>query len=319
VLPHHKAEHRVRYVMGRKNKRKLQLDKVRRTKANVHEEEKTEEGRTEEGKIEKEKDVIILSNPSKEASAIEWLQNSKFFVPPYLDRQTSSMFTKCSSMQASLYDFFVGFNPSIVLYEHKIRRIFLRHSDILTIHGKSWMNDLVIDLYLFKIVQNLNDCVLKNSFFLQSLNPSNPIPHAIPDDVLPHKLLRIVKKSNVILSKQYVFFPINIQNVHWIICIAEINSKKIILYDSLGELFSAKHRKIMEILNAFFVQLFPNSHWEFIYHYEPKQEDKTSCGVFICAFMESYVTSGFKIVRHAFNQSNVPFLRLRIAHALLQN
>jgi hypothetical protein len=296
--------------MGRKNKRKLQLDKVRRTKSTVIH---------EEGKVEEGKDGNILSNPTKEANGIKWLENSKFFVPPYLVRQSSSVITECSSMQTSVYNFFVGFNPSIVLYEHKIRRIYLRHSDILTIHGNSWLNDQVIDLYLFKIVQNLNDYVLQNSFFLQSLNPSSPIPHDIPNHVLQHKLLRIVKKNNVILSKQHVFFPINIRNVHWIICIAAINSKKIILYDSLGAVFSAEHKKIMEILNVFFVQLFPNSHWEFIYHYEPKQEDKTSCGVFICAFLESYVTSGYKVVRHAFNHSNVPFLRLRIAHDLLKN
>jgi hypothetical protein len=70
---------------------------VRRTKANVIH---------EEGKMEKEKDGNILSNPTKEANSI--------------DRKSSSMITECSSMQTSVYNFFVGFNPSIVLYEHKI-------------------------------------------------------------------------------------------------------------------------------------------------------------------------------------------------------
>ncbi len=66
-------------------------------------------------------------------------------------------------------------------------------------------------------------------------------------------------------------------------------------------------------------QIYYGSFWEHVYIKEPLQNDDNSCGVFVCAFVESYVRSGFNLenIRNSFNNENIPFLRLRMTAILL--
>jgi Ulp1 family protease len=209
-------------------------------------------------------------------------------------------------------------NPNII-YTLRERSLSLRNSDVVTLFGSSLLNDIVIELFLAKLLDNLDYVILKNSFFLESFNPVKNIIYNIPNVVPAATMRKVVRQHKPSLTNniKFIIFPVNIRNIHWVICIADIEEKKLILYDSLGTIFSDDHVNILSILSTFLKQVFRGSSWEHINIYKPSQNDKESCGVLVCAFVESIVRSGFNIgFEDSFNYINIPYLRLRMTAIL---
>lgn len=123
-----------------------------------------------------------------------------------------------------------------------------------------------------------------------------------------------------IFSKHKLFFPINIQSVHWMLVIVDFNKKTIEDFDSLGmnnlssKIIIFNYLKIEnELKNS---KKYDFDGWNLeITPSIPLQTNKYDCGIFICTYAE-YISRDAII---NFTQKHMPAFRRLIYHELQQN
>ena len=160
--------------------------------------------------------------------------------------------------------------------------------DELVPHTSKWLNDEIIAAHL-AILGMKEDAKLeidtnnKCSYFMSTYLVTTLIREGYQG---VKKWGRKVAAPRSLLDGKHIFFPININNNHWVLVVAETETRKIKFYDTYhgnegryyGELVAEYLR--MECDETFVYEE---------YHYTPPQRDSYSCGVFILAEIEAII------------------------------
>lgn len=191
-------------------------------------------------------------------------------------------------------------------------KIELSNRDFLTLGPRKWLNDNVIDLYLNIVVSSLathKSAVFTTHFFtkLQSEGYSAVRRWAI-------------RKKLDVFAPDYVFVPVNQNNVHWSLAVIDNKRKELGFYDSLP---SGKGRQELEVLKGYMkgeakrlgrpenivdaYKLNPNVS-------APKQSNGYDCGVFMCEVVHR-LAKGLPL-KHS--QRAMPSIREYMANAILE-
>lgn len=191
-------------------------------------------------------------------------------------------------------------------------KIELSNRDFLTLGPRKWLNDNVIDLYLNIVVSTLathKSAVFTTHFFtkLQSEGYSAVRRWAI-------------RKKLDVFAPDYVFVPVNQNNVHWSLAVIDNKQKELGFYDSLP---SGKGKQELEVLKGYMkgeakrlgrpenivdaYKLNPNVS-------APKQSNGYDCGVFMCEVVHR-LARGLPL-KHS--QRAMPSIREYMANAILE-
>ena len=198
-------------------------------------------------------------------------------------------------------------------------------SDIRTLADGKWLNDNVIDFYLTLVTER---CKNENFKGPKSFVFSTHFFSTMEGPKGYKGVERWAKRKNVDVTKMdYIFVPINRNNVHW--CLAVINNKerKFQFYDSMG----GGGAPALSLLRLYMIseseRLFSNDpgmqeKYRRMYYEDfeicdriecPQQENSYDCGVFTCKAVE-VLSRGRKLI---FSQKDMPMLRRLMVHAII--
>eukprot|EP01016_Furgasonia_blochmanni_P001812 TRINITY_DN1071_c0_g2_i3.p1 TRINITY_DN1071_c0_g2~~TRINITY_DN1071_c0_g2_i3.p1 ORF type:complete len:249 (-),score=73.44 TRINITY_DN1071_c0_g2_i3:388-1134(-) len=222
-------------------------------------------------------------------------------------------------------------------HEYILEKLTVRN--LKTLIDNTWLNDEVINAYVKLILRRdqnrLNNKIhIFNTFFYQTLEKY--CETLLQEDF--NKISRILKRAQVRLSRtRQVFFPINVNNSHWLFAHINITSKAIYFYDSLQP-DPSRARVIMGNLKMFLKKIIETEssdptpaqpafgeepHQKInIADYEnysmeiarfPQQRNGSDCGVFMLKGIE-YLSRG---KTPSFSQGDIPFFRRLITYELV--
>uniref|UniRef100_G3PUF1 Ubiquitin-like protease family profile domain-containing protein n=1 Tax=Gasterosteus aculeatus aculeatus TaxID=481459 RepID=G3PUF1_GASAC len=154
--------------------------------------------------------------------------------------------------------------------------------DLSTLADQNWLNDQVINMYGELILESSHHQVhFLNSFFHRQL----------------------MTKVDL-FSKSLLLVPIHLE-VHWCLVTADIEKKKICLYDSQGNALQK-----VNILKYLMTEAKEKQHTDFESGWEiiPQQTNENDCGVFILEYSRCLALA--KPLQ--FSQRDIPKIRKRI-------
>ena len=130
------------------------------------------------------------------------------------------------------------------------------HEDVLTLKGTSWLNDKVIDLCFWALQQrdsktlwNLQKRVATRNLFFRACFAVM----LTTDTCMDCKNLAMWTKNADIFEQDRLFFPVNINQSHWVCVVVCVKEQKIVVFDSMGN----KHEKLVLLFFCFLC----NEHW----------------------------------------------------------
>ena len=176
----------------------------------------------------------------------------------------------------------------------------LYFSDLLTLTGKNWLNDNVIDKYYSLIVERSDKSVHAfSTHFFPKLNKDGYTSVA-----------RWTKEINL-FSFQLIFVPV-FSNSHWTLAVIDVVHKEIRHYDSLN----CFNKKCLEVLQEYVkneeenkMPVLKSNKWRLTKAKDiPKQSNMDDCGVFICKYAD-YLSLNKDMT---FNQTQIPSIRKAI-------
>lgn len=191
-------------------------------------------------------------------------------------------------------------------------KIELSNRDFLTLGPRKWLNDNVIDLYLNIVVSSLaslKTAVFTTHFFTKLQNEG-------------YSAVRrwAIRKKLDVFAPDYVFVPVNQNNVHWSLAVIDNKKKELGFYDSLP---SGKGKQELEVLKGYMkgeakrlgrpesivdtYKLNPNVS-------APKQSNGFDCGVFMCEVVHRLARD--LPLKHS--QHVMPSIREYMANAILE-
>lgn len=185
--------------------------------------------------------------------------------------------------------------------------------DIQTLLGLNWLNDEIINAYMYLLVcrgkQNNNKKVHAfNTFFYPKLRDSGY-----------SSIKRWTRKVDI-FSHDLVLVPIHLGN-HWCLAVIDFNNKRISYYDSLGGSAGVCCKLLLNYLkdemNDKKKQCFDMENWtlaEFRGGSKdvPRQENGSDCGVFTCIYAE-HITRKAKF---EFSQKDMPYFRQKMIYEI---
>ena len=124
------------------------------------------------------------------------------------------------------------------------------HEDVLTLKGTSWLNDKVIDLCFWALQQrdskklwNLQKRVATRNLFFRACFAVM----LTTDTYMDYKNLAMWTKNADIFEQERLFFPVNINQSHWVCVVVYVKEQKIVVFDSMGN----KHEKLVLLFFRF--------------------------------------------------------------------
>ena len=205
--------------------------------------------------------------------------------------------------------FCAGFNrehPKIICPSHNSEDIIFRIGGTLIqrynlsqlYHG-NWLNDDIIDAYLQICNEKWNKSNSSKLFDSHAIRNNNSIP----------KLLFGNKKKESIAEYQKLIFPVNINNVHWVLIVILVNECQIKIIDSLA--CSEDVKSIAKgIQNAL---QHTKKTWPIV-TIEGGQSNSSDCGVFVIKAAENEIKNSHETI----NQSDIKDIRKSICLELLK-
>ena len=181
----------------------------------------------------------------------------------------------------------------------------------------AWLNDDIINAYLNSVVtagQKERHQRRNHAPKLSTLS-SFWYPKIVKDG--PESIARWTRKAGIngtkLLAVERLFIPINMNNMHWTLCVVSPTAKRIDYFDSLGGSGDAVIQNIMEWIG---MEL-PHENlrqWRTSQHSEPHQTNGSDCGVFV-------LTTSLMIMRGidplAYKAKHIPIQRRRIVGEFL--
>ncbi len=163
----------------------------------------------------------------------------------------------------------------------------ITRKDLKRLDNGCWLNDEIINFYIemlkerdSRLSTSLHDRISSHYFhsiFYMKLMENGVYNYA--------NVRRWTKKVDI-FSKHKVFFPINLNNNHWVLAVAHIVSKTIVYYDSFAGNGVPHLRNLLKWLADEYddkkKMLLDTSEWILIGHSSdvPRQENGFDCGMF---------------------------------------
>ncbi|XP_068427225.1 sentrin-specific protease 5-like [Clinocottus analis] len=172
--------------------------------------------------------------------------------------------------------------------------------DLSTLANQNWLNDQVMNMYGELILESAHHKVhFFNSFFHRQLMTKG------------YDGVKRWTKQVDLFSKSLLLVPVHLE-VHWCLVTADINKKKICLYDSQGNALQKVARNILKYLmteakekkRSDFESGWAVSYDELI----PQQTNENDCGVFVLEYSRCLALA--KPLQ--FSQRDIPKIRKRI-------
>jgi sentrin-specific protease 1 len=205
----------------------------------------------------------------------------------------------------------------------------MTNKQIKCLQGKEWLNDEVINFYMLMLQERNDELCLKYPTKLRS----HFFSHFFLDRILENKeynfehVKRWAKKFDI-LKQDKIYFPLNIDRVHWVMIVAYMQQKKIIYYDSLrsnNEIINNDDKDFIRntkaILQYFVDQTkdtideVKKSEWKIIFdNNSPRQGNGHDCGVFTI-LVADYLSDDLPLT---FTQEQIPFFRQKITSTILR-
>lgn len=197
----------------------------------------------------------------------------------------------------------------------------MSRKNIACLRDGAWLNDEVINFYM-SMLQERDDRLCQeqpgrksshffNSFFLSKL---------LERDSYTFSNVRRWTKKFDILSKDKIFFPVNIRNTHWTLAVVYVQKKQIVYYDSM----SGSGRDYLQALKKWFAddvkdkknQVMDMSEWELISQLPdvPQQHNGYDCGVFTITFAD-FLSDNLPL---QFSQQDITENRQRFTSSILK-
>lgn len=191
--------------------------------------------------------------------------------------------------------------------------------DIWTLRHGHWLNDNIIDFYLAMVTERSrsNETKLPKSFVFTS-HFYTKLEESGFDGVK-----RWAKRKGLDVTKvDYIFVPVNRNNVHW--CLAVINNKdcRFEFYDSMNGRGTVTLSNLRDYMYKQTLMTYPDSNPDELGYdsYEmldtipcPQQQNDFDCGVFTCKMVE--VLSRDKPL--SFSQKDMRTIRERMVYEIL--
>lgn len=112
--------------------------------------------------------------------------------------------------------------------------VVLTRENLQCLGGQYWLNDEVINAYMYVLRKHATElglkCYFHSSFFFTKLNERNTYTYSN----VRRWTARGAGKCNL-FEQDKVCIPINLDNTHWAACVIHIQTKRIFYYDSLGQ------------------------------------------------------------------------------------
>ncbi|KAE9544107.1 hypothetical protein AGLY_001796 [Aphis glycines] len=178
-----------------------------------------------------------------------------------------------------------------------------------------WLNDLIIEQYILLLIRNCNNYNVLNlgSFLFNSI-----ATHGFSGTV------NMLLKKKSILDYDILVVPAHLDDTHWALIVANLNKRKIFVYDSFAIPYESLHEKLkifISFLNEVYLKKklgvndLKDITWEINTGLSPLQENSSDCGVFVCTNARYHL---FKVPIN-FNQGDIPLIRQRMSYELIQN
>lgn len=195
----------------------------------------------------------------------------------------------------------------------QIDSVNISRKDIGTLTGLNWLNDEVINAYMFLIVTrgkrpNYKSVYAFNTFFYPKLRESGYT-----------SVKRWTRKVDI-FSHDFLLIPVHLGN-HWCLAVVDFATRTISYYDSLG---GSPHGCCDTLLDYLRYESndkknldFDDENWRLVNSYLetgiPKQQNGSDCGVFACTFAE-YLTRKAKL---NFTQEHMSYFRKKMIYELI--
>uniref|UniRef100_A0AAF5D9B4 Ubiquitin-like protease family profile domain-containing protein n=1 Tax=Strongyloides stercoralis TaxID=6248 RepID=A0AAF5D9B4_STRER len=182
-------------------------------------------------------------------------------------------------------------------------------NDILHLNDQKWLNDNIINFYLELIMERSRNSIkypkvyaFNTFFYVNIVNPQRG-----------YKMVRRWTRKVDIFQMEYIFVPINKNNVHWCMAIINVPKKEIRYCDSMRQenleaLEAIKSYIKSEAADKLKIDINLDEWTAFHAQDVPQQGNGFDCGVFTCMFAE-YQSRGRDF---EFTQNDMPFFRQKM-------
>jgi len=178
-----------------------------------------------------------------------------------------------------------------------------------------WLNDLIIEQYILLLIRNCNKYKVLNlgSFFFNNFASRG----------FSGSVETLLKKKSIV-DYDILMVPAHLDDTHWALIIANLNERKIFVYDSFSIPYESLHEKLkifISFLNEKYLEKklgssnLKDTTWDVNMGLSPLQENSSDCGVFICTNARYHLFD----VPINFNQGDIPLIRQRMCYELIQN
>ncbi|KAL3157513.1 Cysteine-type peptidase activity protein [Trebouxia sp. C0010 RCD-2024] len=199
--------------------------------------------------------------------------------------------------------------------------------DFRCLQACNWLNDEIVNLYLQLLQiessaakaagQGVPKAYLFSTFFWTRL--------ACFGKAVDYAGVASWTKKVDIFSHDLLIFPINHNNLHWCLAMANLSSSTIYYYDSMLGSGLSGHAEavVLSTLEGWLQEEARRKGCQIQERLEkvtvrddlPEQHDGSSCGVFVCQYARRLLQGAQ--VQRAFSQQDIPELRLQMATQLL--
>ena len=182
----------------------------------------------------------------------------------------------------------------------------IRHEEVKTLKGSNWLNDSVINL-CFDALQVRDKLRTSELFEDRTIVTKNCFmktyfAQLLLSGVHEHQSLMDASRKHDIFNQDRLFFPVNVDNNHWVLVVVFVQERIITVFDSLHDKnkLHGEPRKHENLLLLFF-HFLCNEHrsrtngmpleGEWTLHaqpprWTPTQNNGDDCGVYICMFAD---------------------------------
>ena len=186
-------------------------------------------------------------------------------------------------------------------YDHKyfekfIGKIKLSKSDIKTLENKEWLNDSIIDANITLVINNKDNQALVDTFIVQKLIET------------PYEILETsswLKSMNYLRTKEIIFFPINLNSIHWALATYSSKEKSLTYYDSLFWDGSLAMKNLSKILQKILHQ---NTEISTNICKVPRQPNGYDCGVYLLMNIR-FLSSNYEIMQNSYTIDDIKIFR----------
>lgn len=256
----------------------------------------------QEAPISKQSSIFSLFD-IRERLQSQRVQDDKYFAPK----------SKLPELTPQILEYIVNVSypnpPNQLLIE--LDGVPIHRRDIQTLVGQNWLNDEVINAYMYLLVCRGKKIGKKrvyafNTFFYPKLRDSN------------YNSVRRWTRKVDIFNHDILLVPVHLGN-HWCLAVINFQRKSVSYYDSLGGGSNGCCRILLDYLKAESLDkkklCFDYENWTTKEMYSegiPKQKNCSDCGVFACTYAE-YLTRPSKL---DFEQNSMPYFRRKMIYEI---